>query len=67
MLVDIPLYRALFLLLDGTRDRAALLRELERQVEDREVLLAKDQTPGDLPRLIEEGLHKAAEEATLIA
>src|SRR5262249_15337659 len=35
LLVDIPLFRALFLLLDGTRDRAALLRELERQVEDR--------------------------------
>jgi SAM-dependent methyltransferase len=67
MLVDIPLYRALFLLLDGTRDRAALERELAQKVEDREILLAKDQKPAALPRLIEEGLHKAATEATLIA
>jgi SAM-dependent methyltransferase len=67
VVVDIPLTRALFLLLDGTRDRAALVRDLARKVEDRDVLLAKDQSPADLPRLLDEALHNAANEAMLIA
>lgn len=67
MRIDVPFYRHLLLLLDGTNDRAAIERQLAALVESRDVLLPEDATPEQLPQIIDASLQRAARDGTLIA
>jgi len=67
VLLEIPLYRALFALLDGTRDRGALVAELRQLVEVKGVELPSGAAIDQLPALVEEALKKAARDALLTA
>lgn len=66
MLVDMPLYRELFLRLDGARDRAALEHELRAAIESGAAALPEGAALEQLPEVIEAALRKAATEAVLI-
>jgi methyltransferase-like protein len=56
-----PLERALLMLLDGTRNRAALLNDLAVRVESGQVPLEREGAPArgrhEIPRVLEEGLE----------
>jgi SAM-dependent methyltransferase len=67
LLVDQPLWRELFALLDGSRNRDMITAQLRQRLDEGALTLPPGVTEGDLPALVESVLRKAATEAMLIA
>lgn len=66
MPVEAPFYREFFQLLDGTRDRAALISEMGKLLDEGRVSLPPEIDRSKLPEVIEGSIRRAARNALLI-
>ncbi len=67
MNVEEPFHRELFLLTDGSRDRAALVAEMNRLLDAGRVTLPPEIDRSKLPEVVEGSLRRAARNALLLA
>jgi methyltransferase-like protein len=66
MTVEAPFYREFFQLLDGTRDRAALVLEMGKLLDAGRVKLPPEIDRAKLPEVVEGSIRRAARNALLI-
>jgi SAM-dependent methyltransferase len=66
MAVEAPFYREFFQLLDGTRDRATLVLEMGKLLDEGKVSLPPEIDRSRLPEVVEGSIRRAARNALLI-
>lgn len=66
MPVEASFYREFFQLLDGTRDRAALIAEMGKLLDEGRVSLPPDIDRSKLPEVVEGSIRRAARNALLV-